>query len=120
MKKISFAVLSVLFGSSLYAVDYSSMTYEQLEALKGTIPVEQREIFQEAMRNKKQNQNQINKEYRDDKKELKLQQKEERKDMKQLQKEEQRQLREEMKEQKQQFLQEHKKQNEGGQRKGMM
>ncbi len=118
MKKISFAVLSVLFGSSLYAVDYSSMTYEQLEALKGTIPVEQRNEFQEAMRNKKQNQ--INKEYRDDKRELKLQQKEERKDMKQLHKEEQKQLREEMKDQKQQFLQEYKKQNEGGQRKGMM
>jgi len=28
MKKIFFAVLSVLFGSSLYAVDYSSMSYE--------------------------------------------------------------------------------------------
>lgn len=125
MKKLSIVLsCGLLCSGLLYAVDYNSMTLEQLEALKGTIPVEQRDKFQEVMRNKKQNQNQVNKGYRDEHRELKLQEKEERKEMKQLHKDDKKQLMQEFKEQKkeqqEQFLQERKKQNEGGQRKGMM
>ena len=120
MKKLLGVLSCGLFCSSLlYAVDYNSMTYEQLEALKGTIPAEQRNEFQEAMRNKKQNQNAVNKEYRDQQRELKMQEKEQIRELKQQQKEEQKQLKQEFKEQRYQMQQERINQNSSGQRKGM-
>lgn len=49
MKKI---LVLTLFISAVFATDYSSMSLEELQSLKGSVPVEQRSAFQQAMRAK--------------------------------------------------------------------
>jgi hypothetical protein len=50
MKKVTLAVL--LMGMSLFGADYSVMTTEELQAMRGSVPVEEREAFQAEMQNR--------------------------------------------------------------------
>lgn len=53
MRTLAYVVVTVLFlvvGS--YAADYKSMTTEQLMALRGTLPVEERPAFRAEMQNR--------------------------------------------------------------------
>lgn len=52
MKKVLFAAL--IAASSAFAADYSSMSVTDLQALRGTVPVEDRAAFQSAMQSKMQ------------------------------------------------------------------
>ena len=49
MKKL--LLLSLLSGS-IFAVDYNAMSVEELQSLRGTVPVEDRAAFQAAMKEK--------------------------------------------------------------------
>jgi hypothetical protein len=45
-------LLATLIATSLFATDYTSMTLDELNALKGTIATEDRDAFKSAMQSK--------------------------------------------------------------------
>jgi hypothetical protein len=51
MKKLLLTGLAI---STLFATDYTAMSLEELQSLKGTVPVEERTAFQAAMQEKVQ------------------------------------------------------------------
>lgn len=50
MKKVM--LVGVFMGISLFATDFSTMTMEELQAMRGSVPVEEREAFQAEMQNR--------------------------------------------------------------------
>lgn len=52
MKKIIFT--TALLASTLFGVDYSTMSIDELNSLKGSIPAEERESFRAAMQSNMQ------------------------------------------------------------------
>lgn len=51
MKKVTLIVLSAI---AAFAADYSTMTMEQMQAMRGTLPVEERPAFQAEMQSRLQ------------------------------------------------------------------
>lgn len=52
MKKVLFVAL--IATSSMFAADYSSMSVSELQALKGSVPADDKPAFQSAMQSKMQ------------------------------------------------------------------
>jgi len=52
MKRLLFILVFVV--SSIYAVDYNTMSIDELNSLRGSVPVEDRENFRSAMQSKMQ------------------------------------------------------------------
>jgi hypothetical protein len=50
MKKILFT--TALLATTLFATDYNSMSIDELQSLKGSVPTDQREDFRAAMQSK--------------------------------------------------------------------